>query len=274
MTYDKNNEKKLPSILCGDILGKLVTHETNEYILNGHSMNEKNSTERLKHASSEKDDDVTKEEVMGEMSNENVVEIGCHPDGKPSTIATSNQINKTQQNLTTKSDDSHNDKSRIEKRKQPFRLECLALITYSLNLNPSIRKQISLEMSSLTTDRELYIRSARPSVDKVPLSLSQPPPSLPSIQPANIDKDIITSQSPKYDEKLIQTITQSVVFALTHSVQSRDPTSTTNQTDEITCTEQRMEATFTNVLSSRKKIQLKKDVVMEGCTYNILKKNY
>jgi hypothetical protein len=90
-----------------------------------------------------------------------------------------------------------------------------------------------------------------------------------------MNKDILTSQqSPKYDEKLIQTITQSVVFALTHSVQSRDPTSIMNQAEEITCTEQRMEATFTNVFSSRKKIQLKKDVVMEGCTYYILKKNH
>jgi len=44
-------------------------------------------------------------------------------------------------------------------------------------------------------------------------------------------------------------------------------------TTEITSTEQLMEATFTNVLSSRK-VQMKKDVVMEGRNYNILKKNH
>jgi hypothetical protein len=392
MTYDKNYENKLPSILCGDILGKLVAHDTDEYMLNGYSMNEKNSTERLKHASTERDDDVTKEHEMGDKSNddvgargchydvatvaenddgeksiaavtlqpmiydsnekhtlfdnncddhvaledtnnhdnapingdderytcserdddiakedekedsdiskddlesnENDLVIGCHHNGKPTTIATSNQINKsdsnpvhrkenkTQQKLTTNNEDSQtNYKSRIEKRKQSFRLECLALITYSLNLNPSIRKQISMEMSSLTTDRELHIRSTRPSVDKKTTSRShilQQSQNITNIStiPSTIDAEVVMkmiNQSTMINQSLMK------MFNLPGAVPF-DPTTLQKEsmisTQEITSTEQRMEATFTNVLSSRKKIQLKKDVVMEGCTYNILKKNH
>ena len=225
---------------------------------------------------------------MDDNSNENVVEIG-----KPSATATSSkQINKsdsnpvhrkeqkTQVKVTTKNDGSQtNDKSRIEKRKQPFRMECLGLITYSLNLNPSIYKQISMEMSSLTSDRELHIRSTRPSVDKNTTSRShilQQSQNITNIStiPSTINAEVVMqmiNQSTMINQRLMK------IFNLPGTVPF-DPTILEEEsminTQEITSTEQRMEATFTNVLSSRKKIQMKKDVVMEGCTYNILKKNH
>jgi hypothetical protein len=258
-------------------------------------------------------DDVAKEDGMNVQSNVNVVEkddsdvskddLESNENdlviGKPSTTATSNQINKshsnpvhrkehkTQQKLTKKNDDSQtNDKSRIEKRKQPFRLECLALITYSLNLNPSIRKQISMEMSSITTDRELHIRSTRPAVDKKTTSRShilQQSQDITNIStiPSTIDAEVVMKMINQSTMMINQStmINQSLMkmFNLPGTVPF-DPTTLEEEsvitTQEITSTEQRMEATFTNVLSSRKKVQMKKDVVMEGCTYNILKKNY
>jgi len=148
----------------------------------------------------------------------------------------SNPTNKSedakhkQLNTTVTNDERQSiDRSVVTKkrrRKKQFRMECLALITYSLNLNPSIRKQISMEMSSLTTDRELHIKSIR-SADKEAISTSR----------ALVDQSVMP-----------------------HENASK---------------KQRMEGmtTFTNVLSSRK-VQLKKDVVMQGSTYNILKKNH
>ena len=244
------------------------------YHINSHILSPIYTQQRYHH--------MQKENEMDDKSNENVFEIG-----KPSTTATtSNQINKsdsnpvhrkeqkTQVKVTTNNDDSQtNDKSRIEKRKQPFRLECLALITYSLNLNPSIRKQISMEMSSLTTDRELHIRSTRPAVDKTTTSRSH------ILQQSQNITNISTIPSTINAEVVMQMINQRLmkIFNLPGTVPF-DPTILEEEsminTQEITSTEQRMEATFTNVLSSRKKIQMKKDVVMEGCTYNILKKNY
>jgi hypothetical protein len=136
-----------------------------------------------------------------------------------------------------------------------------------------------MEMSSLTTDRELHIRSTRPSVDKKTTSRShilQQSQNITNIStiPSTIDAEVVMkmiNQPTMINQSLMKmfNLSGTVPYDLT-TLEEESVIST----QEITSTEQRMEATFTNVLSSRKKIQLKKDVVMEGCTYNILKKNH
>jgi hypothetical protein len=58
-----------------------------------------------------------------------------------------------------------NDSMKLERPKSKDRAEYLSLLHYSFNLNPSMRRQISLELSTLTSQHDLFIKT-RSDVEK------------------------------------------------------------------------------------------------------------
>jgi len=320
MTYDDNDDK-IPSILCRDILGKLVFPEDdNENIVSEDpldpddasmtldaSMDQNNHDNQPTNSNDDSYDEPTKEEKIDDEASDKGRHtyrglIASSVRLKPKMMLTNDnndnvQFNEFNLNPTkTNEDTTHkqlnttatndkrqiNDRSAVTKnrrRKKQFRMECLALITYSLNLNPSIRKQISMEMSSLTTDRELHIKSIRSAdnktVSSVRASVDQSPVKM-SASPTVIDEEAVIKMINQSVMKIVNQsfmnmFNPSIFQGFDHSIEEEKSV----MAHEITSTKQRMEGmtTFTNILSSRK-VQLKRDVVMQGRTYNILKKNH
>jgi hypothetical protein len=134
--HDDDDVDELPSILCKDILGPFIEESSkSEYIIKPVVVDD-NKNDAGAVIEGKSGDDPMESTVIEEKKSEG--KLSYEPTGRTN---------------------GGNDSMKLERPKSKDRVEYLSLLHYSFNLNPSIRRQISLEMSSLTSQHNLFIKT-------------------------------------------------------------------------------------------------------------------
>ena len=130
---DNDDDDELPSILCEDVLGPFMKETMrSEYIIKEASAHEGKlcSAEQSKNSSFVDDNMIEKKSTKkGAISSDGPMKL----------------------EVTVKAKE---------------RLEYLSLLHYSFNLNPSMRRLISLEMSTITSEHNLFVRTSHSHSEK------------------------------------------------------------------------------------------------------------
>jgi hypothetical protein len=135
--HDDDDVDELPSILCKDILGPFIEESSkSEYIIIKPVVVDDNKNDARAVIEGKSDDDPTESTVIEEKKSEG--KSGDDPTGRAY---------------------GGNDSMKLERPKSKDRAEYLSLLHYSFNLNPSMRRQISLELSTLTSQHDLFIKT-------------------------------------------------------------------------------------------------------------------
>jgi hypothetical protein len=134
--HDDDDVDELPSILCKDILGPFIEESSkSEYIIKPVVVDD-----------NEIDAEAVIEGKRGDDTMESIVIEEKKSEGKWSDDPLGRAYGR-------------NDFMKLERPKSKDRAEYLSLLHYSFNLNPSMRRQISLELSTLTSQHDLFIKT-------------------------------------------------------------------------------------------------------------------